>query len=445
MTMLEVEAGGEALERLRAVGLVQMLEMAALLELSRLTSARLGLGAYLQGALDVVTQFLRVDSCAIVLATPGLPPLRAAFGRDDDEDALRAVVDGGGAVDEELVQAHPLRVGGAVCGMVVARLRPGPVSGRGFFGPAAAQLSSTFDMLVEAECLRRRAATADALQLAASLVSLEDDAVERLAAALAALPGASGATLSVKPELLPMPYTCTAGLVDTARADTAHHLRIDDTDLEVRIAWSCTPSAENVEVLERVLGAMAESLGRAGERRRLETEVETDPLTGVGNRRRAGRALAAALRRAERFAEPVAVVMIDIDHFKRVNDTLGHAVGDRVLAAVGGVLEAERRGYDTAARMGGEEFLVICPACDGLGAMEVAERLRVRIAEACEPFSAGIGPITASAGVAVFPGTGGTPDQLLRQADDALYSAKREGRDRVVMAPVARTATGANR
>lgn len=431
-----VDNGG-ATRLLRALadsGLVDVVEMTALLELSRLTVPGLALGDWAQAVLDVIVQFLDLDGCLVTIDVPGVPPLRASFGTVPDEDELAAAVAGGSAVDEEGRQAHPLRVDGAVAGMLAGRSRPGPLAGTGFFATAAVQLSGALAVLVDAERLRRRAAVADALRLVGDLTSIEDDAAERLAAALAALPGAGGALVSVQPEGVALPLTFAAGLVDDSLPSTARIIDGGGTGAAVLVRWAAEPSPEEVATLDRVLDGLTASLTRAEERRRLEREVETDPLTGVGNRRRAARALSAALRRGWRFGESVAVVAIDLDHFKRVNDTLGHAVGDAVLAAVGQVLATECRAYDTPARMGGEEFLVILPACDTRDAAEVAARLRGQITAACAGLADELGGVTASAGVAVFPDAASTPDLLLQRADDALYAAKRGGRDRVVVA-----------
>ena len=158
----------------------------------------------------------------------------------------------------------------------------------------------------------------------------------------------------------------------------------------------------------------------------------TDPLTGVPNRRHLERILADEAKRAGRFERPFSVLMIDVDRFKQVNDTHGHAVGDRVLVEV-----AERiRGFlrtdlDTVARFGGEEFTVILPETGGEGAAVVAEKLRAAVA--ATPFRDGF-QVTVSVGVATRPEDGAAPEELLRAADAALYEAKRSGRDRVVAA-----------
>ncbi|WP_445376285.1 PleD family two-component system response regulator [Niveispirillum fermenti] len=166
----------------------------------------------------------------------------------------------------------------------------------------------------------------------------------------------------------------------------------------------------------------------------------TDSLTGLFNRRYLSAHLPRLLDRSGGNNKPVSALLFDIDHFKVVNDTWGHGVGDEVLKEVAQRASRNLRNFDLVARLGGEEFVVIMPDTDGVQAMAVAERLRRRIAE--EPFAvtAPVGRIdvTISIGVALADGAldaDGNPesgDALLRRADTALYQAKRSGRNRVV-------------
>ena len=131
--------------------------------------------------------------------------------------------------------------------------------------------------------------------------------------------------------------------------------------------------------------------------------------------------------------EPLAVVMADIDHFKRINDHHGHATGDAVLRAVGGVLRDGIVTGETAVRWGGEEFLLVLPGCDAAGALARAERLRLALA--ASPVEAGgrRHGVTASLGYAILA-SGETPEALVARTDEALYAAKAAGRDRVAAA-----------
>ena len=127
---------------------------------------------------------------------------------------------------------------------------------------------------------------------------------------------------------------------------------------------------------------------------------------------------------------PFAVLMADVDNFKPYNDAHGHLEGDKALARIGAILRDTSRDVDCAARYGGEEFVVLMPETEMKGAVEMAERIRARLAD-----DAVIGKkLTISLGVAQFPADGETPEALLARADAALYQAKRDGRDRIVRA-----------
>jgi len=169
----------------------------------------------------------------------------------------------------------------------------------------------------------------------------------------------------------------------------------------------------------------------------LEQQVTTDSLTGIGNRRRMTAQIGAELERARRFGHPLSLLMIDIDHFKDVNDRFGHDAGDRAIVAVAMALSVDLRASDSAARFGGEEFVVLMPETGLAMAGEVAERLRASIAALrLEADDGSPIALTISVGVAIAAprGQAETPSSLLLRADRALYRAKAEGRNRVVRA-----------
>jgi len=167
-------------------------------------------------------------------------------------------------------------------------------------------------------------------------------------------------------------------------------------------------------------------------RQELERLSVTDPLTGLFNRRWMMDALEHEVRRSRRLKHDFAVIMADVDYFKRFNDAHGHPAGDAVLKVVADILRDSTRDVDVVARYGGEEFFVMMPETGGEGAAEVADRVRTRLATERLP---GGGTVTLSFGVAEFPAHGDVGDTLIAIADAALYQAKREGRDRVVLAP----------
>ncbi len=183
---------------------------------------------------------------------------------------------------------------------------------------------------------------------------------------------------------------------------------------------------------EQALAATEAELRQSNQE--LERLASTDPLTLLANRRQFFVRLEAEIKRAHRRGESLALVMLDLDHFKGVNDAHGHAVGDQVLKAVGVLLSSCVREWDMAARLGGEEFALILPTTDRGGAREVAERVRARILELrCRTDEGVEVTISASCGGAILSATVTTGDQLLAAADDALYNAKARGRDRVSM------------
>jgi len=159
-----------------------------------------------------------------------------------------------------------------------------------------------------------------------------------------------------------------------------------------------------------------------------EEAAFTDHLTGLANRRRFERQLDREVTRTLRYGRPFCLLLLDIDHFKKVNDTYGHEAGDEAIRYLTKTLQAETRGIDLSARIGGEEFAVILPETDFVGGYDVAERLCRAIRETKVPV---VGNITASFGVAEFPVCAATGRELLAVADAAMYEAKRQGRNRV--------------
>ncbi len=163
----------------------------------------------------------------------------------------------------------------------------------------------------------------------------------------------------------------------------------------------------------------------------VKRQAVTDELTGLANRRSFRESLDTELLRAERFGNGLALIVADLDDFKDVNDRFGHQAGDEVLRAFAEVLSGRIRGIDQAARLGGEEFAILLPETDAVGAAALAENLRVAIAELAVTVGEHEVHITSSFGVAAFPESH-SADELMTAADLALYSAKRHGKDRVV-------------
>ena len=180
--------------------------------------------------------------------------------------------------------------------------------------------------------------------------------------------------------------------------------------------------------LERFASLVALAIGNAEAQARLASQAATDPLTGLANHGVFFERLDAETKRARRGGHPLSLVLIDLDHFKHVNDEHGHLVGDRVLIETAGRLASLARAEDTIARVGGEEFAWLLPECDANAGWTAAERARRCVADM--PF-AEIGPMTLSAGVAELT-DGMSVNDLFRAADSALYEGKAHGRDRCV-------------
>jgi diguanylate cyclase (GGDEF)-like protein len=163
----------------------------------------------------------------------------------------------------------------------------------------------------------------------------------------------------------------------------------------------------------------------------LRARSRSDELTGLLNRGAIIECLTRACARAGRDSAAIAVLLVDVDNFKSINDTHGHGVGDAVLRRIARSLAAGVRGYDMIGRYGGEEFLVVLPRSGSMDAFAAAERLRTSVAN--EPVSTGIGKlaVTISIGLAVAETGNLSPDHLIQAADEALYRAKRAGRNRV--------------
>jgi diguanylate cyclase (GGDEF)-like protein len=165
---------------------------------------------------------------------------------------------------------------------------------------------------------------------------------------------------------------------------------------------------------------------------RLRAEADRDYLTGLANRRRFRTALGQELERWRRYRTPCALLMVDIDHLKKINDAHGHSAGDTAIRHVAGTLARHSRDNDTAARLGGEEFALLLAGASEESALSAADRLRHSVSAVAS--EAG-GVVTVSVGVAACPAHAVSERDLYAAADAALYQAKHEGRDRSVLAP----------
>lgn len=182
--------------------------------------------------------------------------------------------------------------------------------------------------------------------------------------------------------------------------------------------------------LEVLASHVAVSLSNARMLRRLEELATSDGLTGLLNKRALLDMVGTKLAAAKRFSRKLSVLVVDLDHFKKVNDTYGHDAGDVVLKALGGILRKTKRTTDAVARFGGEEFVVLCEDTDREGAVLLAERIREELQRTAFPVADGALNVTCSIGVSTYPDAGQDWETLFKGADEALYVSKRTGRNR---------------
>ncbi|MBN1880598.1 MAG: diguanylate cyclase [Deltaproteobacteria bacterium] len=192
------------------------------------------------------------------------------------------------------------------------------------------------------------------------------------------------------------------------------------------------PSRFHLRLIEVMVNMAAVTLMNVRLINRLNRMAVTDPMTGLFNRRRFNRALQDEIDRAQRFAEPMTLLMLDIDKFKSINDTYGHAAGDEVIKGLAKVLRGVTRSVDVVSRIGGEEFSVILPKTAMREGVQVAEKIR----KETEKYRFDLGKtkrtVTISLGISVFPQDGTEAEALIRCADDNLYRAKEGGRNQCV-------------
>ncbi|MGD9793531.1 MAG: GGDEF domain-containing protein, partial [Acidimicrobiia bacterium] len=412
-----------ALEQLRSGEhsdmLVAFLTSSIMLELSKLVDPTLDLSAFAEAAVSVLTQFAPIDQVALGVTTDDLPAVHASTGMADGPDGISHPDD----------SRYPIVLPEGGEGYLTVRNVPAPLQRAGLIEQAARHLAGGMGQMVESERLRRQAAAGRAFETLSTID--EQWGVPQLrdfCEALAAMPGANAAGITVEAGRLGGAIHVTVG-PDGHRDIEREALADARTPVKV---WVRLHSDHSIEQDGKILGlidSFLATIDRAEQGVRLRGEAETDPLTGIGNRRMGSRALVAARNLAERQGTSIAVLMLDLDHFKKVNDDYGHHVGDAVLVAFAEMLSASVRSFDTVARWGGEEFLVVCPACDQAGAVALANRLLAAAPEACAAVLPDGARQTASIGIALYPITSENPDALLRAADQALYRAKRRSRN----------------
>jgi diguanylate cyclase (GGDEF)-like protein len=229
-------------------------------------------------------------------------------------------------------------------------------------------------------------------------------------------------------------YVCVPMLVQGEPLGVLH-LQITPEDWKRRGAVPAHVKEARRQLALSVTQHIALALANLRLQETLRGQAIRDPLTDLFNRRYMEESLAREIRRARRGSTPLGIIMLDIDHFKRFNDTYGHEAGDVLLRAMAAFLKAHVRGEDIACRYGGEEFTLILPGASLQVSKQRAEFIREGVKDlSVSHESQSLGPVTLSLGVAIFPDHGETGDAVLRAADMALYQAKQEGRNRVIVA-----------
>ena len=405
----------------------------SLLELSRLASARLSLLEFARATLTTIAQCAPLDACALVFTAPDIPAVQCVSGdwpaptADSITPSFESTEVAWGPVfgtDRDNAIGY-LGVLGAPAAIIEA----------GLVVRASEQVSSMLGMLIEAERLRRAAASARAMELVSALGDeFGEPELTEIVSTIQTLPGAEAAAILLEIPRFGGPMLVEAGEINT---DAPHTERVDTIEryatMTLRVWWTGgTPPTDTR--LDDIAGRLKASVSRAEQTAALRSEVETDELTRIGNRRRGSRALAQASARARRAGEEYAVFMMDLDKFKSVNDEFGHEAGDEVLRLFAQAIESVVRGYDVPARWGGEEFLLVCPGTGRAGAQALARRLLDKTPVMCSTALPPERLQTVSIGIAVCENPEVDPMTLLRQADVAMYAAKTNGRNRFVLA-----------
>jgi diguanylate cyclase (GGDEF)-like protein len=395
--------------------MIRLVHTECLLQLAKLSSTELDMASYADLVVDTLEQFLPVDGCRLAIEVIDVPPIAA----------LRGVCDGANST----TSSAALVIGENGSGQITVSVTSPELGPPEFVGAVAEQISNGLAVVAQAERLRRQAAVAEAGRLITSLSDAPTESdLQGVAGALSYLPNIIGVELQIAHPVIEGVARVSAGLRAT---DPFPTVDMDGGYLDLAVAWAAPPSDNDRQTIADSIASLAAVLYRAQERRRIAVEAQTDPLTGIANRRKAMQVLDDVIEAASFRNETVAVAALDLDSFKQVNDRFGHPAGDQVLMAFAGHLQASARQPDTVARLGGEEFLIIYPGLDATTAAGLLRLLITGTPEACRVDGATDWTQTVSVGLAVYPHGCTTPEEILSTADAALYRAKRAGRNRL--------------
>lgn len=423
----------EAVEQIRAGEdnefLVGFLTTSTMLELSNLLTNELDLEKYAEAIIEVITQYAPIDRCRVQFDLRGFPTVIAASGAMPKR-ALPSGMEPG----ESTVGI--LRIDGVTSGTLIAEDVPAPLLAADFIQVAADQIAASLGTVLERENEQRRAA----LERVVAIIDRLDERwqaeqLDEIVGAIIELPTVSGASIVANVERLGGRIVASSGTPGVAAAE--REFRIDSTlDILLSMNFAVEPWSTQHGQLDAVANALATSLSRVEQSIRLLLEAETDQLTRLWNRRKVGRDLVVARNLAGRERRPFTVAIFDLDHFKQVNDRFGHLVGDAVLVAFADLVKRHAPKGATAARWGGEEFLLIVPDADEAETAAIVQSIVAECTAACaDAFPVEGEEQTVSAGVASFPDFPTvTNEALIKLADEALYRAKVGGRNSLVAA-----------
>jgi diguanylate cyclase (GGDEF)-like protein len=386
------------------------------------------------------SRFERERGFEIFERGPGGQPRRA-----EDHSVYFPVVDAA-AAENETGTAPPLGYDVGSDPLRVPYLRRASATGKPTATPAVPLLSGGSGINVYRPFYRDRAPTATPTQRQAALIGFAAGAfrIRDLAAVV---------TAAVSPEVdvqLQEEGETIAGAAGELDDPASAPIQVADRTWVLVIRDPNRPGvslplliAVFGVLLAALLGALIVIWSRNEQLQELQRQASQDPLTGLKNRRRFEEDLRAELARSKRNRTSAALLMLDLDNFKQVNDTLGHPIGDQVIEEIADVLRQRMRETDVLARLGGDEFAVVLPHCDTAEARGVAEAIATGIREHV-PDKEGVPPITASIGIAIFgTGSSATLESVEQDADAAMYQAKQAGRDAVrVAVPGGSEATG---
>jgi diguanylate cyclase (GGDEF)-like protein/putative nucleotidyltransferase with HDIG domain len=399
----------------------QYLTAACIEALGHVDAAQLDPATYLQFAVDLV---------ALLAPTPKAAAIAGIDDRAIDVHSGARIVAG---------RRYSIAVDGVTIGALIGNdIHDDAERSDQPFAEIAKHVGRHLGVAMRSDQLRRATASDDAAAVASGLS--DDtllDGLGELAMSLASFPAVRAAEVVVDDVTVGPPFSARAGFWgDDGNADAVERFAVDwpgpsRSTLRLRVAEGETTDEAAVEA---VLQRLKVSVERIAHARAFRLEAEVELLTGLGNRRRLQRVLESTLDRAARACEQVALLLLDIEGFKRVCDELGDEAGDAVLVGCAAALRDRISAYDEGIRLDGSEFVVVAPVPDILDAFRLAEDLRTEIGRRGDALLPGDWGLTATIGIALYPDAAGDPENLLRAADIALYQAKAAGRDGVRVA-----------